>query len=201
MYRKEFIDKLKDSTVKGWHEHKVLPSLTIAQAILETGWGKGSIGNNLFGIKADKNWNGKKKLVKTHEYVNGVKIYVNAYFRDYNSIYESLEDRYKFLKNKRYSKVVGQQDYKIACHEIYKAGYATDPKYPSKLISLIEQYKLYEIDKIALSTKTSSTPSSWALDSWNWAKMKSYIDGTRPLDKITREELALVLMRVFKGGN
>lgn len=201
MYRTEFINKLKNDAIQGWHEYKVLPSLTIAQAILETGWGKASIGNNLFGIKADKNWTGKKKLVRTHEYVNGVKIYADAYFRDYNSIYESLEDRYKFLKNKRYSKVVGEQNYKIACHEIYKAGYATDPKYPSKLIALIEQYKLHEIDKIALSTKPNNTPSSWALDSWNWARMKSYIDGTRPLDRVTREELSLVLMRTIKGGN
>lgn len=200
MYRQEFINKLKDHTIQGWEEYKILPSLTIAQAILETGWGKSAIGNNLFGIKADSSWRGKKKLSQTHEYIKGIKVSVMAWFRDYDSIYDSLKDRYEFLQKPRYSKIVGEKNYKTACGEIYKAGYATDPKYPSKLISLIEQYKLYEIDRIALSTtKTDGSPSTWAMDSWTWAKMKSYIDGTRPLDKVTREELSLVLMRAMKG--
>ena len=46
MHRQEFINKLKNHAIKGWHQYKILPSLTIAQAILETGWGKSSLGNN-----------------------------------------------------------------------------------------------------------------------------------------------------------
>ena len=171
MYRQEFINRIKDGAIRGWNDYKVLPSLTIAQAILETGWGKSAIGNNIFGIKADSNWKGKKKLVRTHEYVNGQKIYVDAYFRDYNSIYESLEDRFKFLQKPRYSKVIGEKDYKEACTEIQKAGYATDPNYPSKLINIIEQYKLYEYDKEALKPPKYAS-SEWARESWEWAKLK-----------------------------
>ena len=195
MYRQEFINKIKDGAIRGWNDYKVLPSLTIAQAILETGWGKSAIGNNIFGIKADSNWKGKKKLVRTHEYVNGQKIYVDAYFRDYNSIYESLEDRFKFLQKPRYNKVVGEKDYKKACTEIQKAGYATDPNYPSKLINIIEQYKLYEYDKEALKPPKYAS-SEWARESWEWAKLKKLLDGTRPQEKLTREEFAIILERL-----
>jgi len=197
MYQQEFINKIKDGAIRGWNDYKVLPSLTIAQAILETGWGKSAIGNNIFGIKADSNWSGKKKLVRTHEYVNGQKIYVDAYFRDYDSIYESLEDRFKFLQKPRYSKVVGEKDYKKACIEIQKAGYATDPNYSSKLISIIEQYNLYEYDKEALKPQNIA-PSEWAIREWEWAKSKGLLDGTRPQDELTREEFAVLLERMVK---
>lgn len=197
MYRQEFITKIKDGAVRGWNNYKVLPSLTIAQAILETGWGKSAIGNNIFGIKADSNWSGRKKLVRTHEYVNGQKMYVDAYFRDYDNIYESLEDRFKFLQKSRYIKVVGEGDYKKACTEIQKAGYATDPNYPSKLINIIEQYKLYNYDMEALKPP-KNTPSEWAKESWEWAKLKRLLDGTRPLDNLTREEFSVILGRMVK---
>ncbi len=196
MYRQEFINKLKNHAIKGWHEYKVLPSLTIAQAILETGWGKSALGNNLFGIKADNSWVGKKQLVTTNEHVNGKTITIQAWFRDYNSIYESLEDRYKFLQAKRYAKIIGEKDYKIACVEIQKAGYATDPQYPAKLIQIIEQYNLQNIDKQAMTQNTSV--SNWAMQGWNFCSTKGLIDGTRPKDNMTREEFAVLLRRVIK---
>ncbi len=196
MYRQEFINKLKNHAIKGWHEYKVLPSLTIAQAILETGWGKSALGNNLFGIKADNSWVGKKQLVTTNEHVNGKTITIQAWFRDYNSIYESLEDRYKFLQAKRYAKIIGEKDYKIACVEIQKAGYATDPQYPAKLIQIIEQYNLQNIDKQAMTQNTSV--SNWAMQGWNFCSTKGLIDGTRPKDNMTREEFAVLLRRILK---
>lgn len=147
--KQKFINSIKNGAIEGYKKHKILPSLTIAQAILETGWGKSSIGNNLFGIKANASWKGKIQTVKTHEYVNGKKIYVDANFRDYNSIEESLEDRFKLLSNSRYEKVVQAKDYKESANEIYKAGYATDPNYPKKLIQIIEQNKLYLLDEEA----------------------------------------------------
>lgn len=196
MYRQEFINKLKNHAIKGWQEYKILPSLTIAQAILETGWGKSALGNNLFGIKADNSWVGKKQLVTTNEHVNGKTITIQAWFRDYNSIYESLEDRYKFLQAKRYAKIIGEKDYKIACVEIQKAGYATDPQYPAKLIQIIEQYNLQNIDKQAMTQNTSV--SNWAMQGWNFCSTKGLIDGTRPKDNMTREEFAVLLRRILK---
>ena len=151
--QEKFINLIKDGAIQGWKDYKILPSLTIAQAILETGWGGSSVGNNLFGIKANKDWKGKTIFKKTHEYVNGKKIYIDAYFRDYDNIYESLKDRFEFLQKPRYKKVIGVEDYKIACNEIWKAGYATDPEYPNKLIRIIEQYNLSQYDKQAMKPK------------------------------------------------
>lgn len=144
--KKSFIDKIKNGAIAGHKKYGVLPSLTISQAILETGWGKASIGNNIFGIKANASWKGKTQVVRTHEFINGKKIYVDAKFRDYNSIEESLEDRFRLLSNSRYKKVVQAKNYKEGAKELYKAGYATDPQYANKLIRIIEQNKLYEFD-------------------------------------------------------
>lgn len=143
----KFINSIKQGAIEGYKKYKILPSLTIAQAIWESGWGKKSIGNNIFGIKANPSWTGKKQLARTHEYVNGEKIYVDAWFRDYDSVAEGLKDRFKLLSTPNYSKVVQAKDYKEAANEIYKAGYATDPQYPQKLIQIIEQNKLHKIDK------------------------------------------------------
>lgn len=146
----DFIDKVLPGARKGYLEHNILPSLTIAQAILESNSGKSQLakkGNNLFGIKADSRWTGKKINFPTKEFIKGKEITVNAYFRAYDSFAESVEDHTKFLLTKRYEKVRSSKDYEEACTEIWKAGYATDPKYPNKLISIIKQYELYKYDE------------------------------------------------------
>lgn len=147
LVKEKFINKIKDGAIEGYKKYKILPSLTIAQAILETGWGRSSIGNNLFGIKATSNWKGKVQIVRTHEYINGKKVYVDAIFRDYDTIYDSLEDRFKLLSTQRYLKVVQAKDYKEGAKALYESGYATDPQYPNKLIQIIEQNKLHEFDR------------------------------------------------------
>ena len=146
----DFIDKVLLGARKGYLEHNILPSLTIAQAILESNSGKSQLaikGNNLFGIKADSRWTGKKINFPTKEFIKGKEITVNAYFRAYDSFSDSVEDHTKFLLTKRYEKVRSAKDYKEAAHEISKANYATDPDYPGKLIKIIEQYKLYQYDE------------------------------------------------------
>ena len=187
-YKTDFVNKLKPHAIKGWKNYHILPSLTIAQAILETGWGKSSIGNNIFGIKADNSWRGKRQLVETQENYNGTKINITAWFRDYDSVYDSIEDRYKFLQAERYRKVVGEKNYKKACKEILKAGYATDPQYATKLIQIIEQNNLQEIDQIAFaetsSPKIDNTISSWAKTAWEYCRKLKLIDGTRPKDRL-----------------
>ncbi|MBP2028437.1 cell wall-associated NlpC family hydrolase [Acetoanaerobium pronyense] len=145
-----FIDKLVPAAKRNHTEHNILPSLTIAQAILESNWGRSRLavqGNNLFGIKADSRWTGKRISFPTQEFVNGKMITVQAYFRAYDSVSASIEDHGRFLLTQRYAKVRQSKNYKEAANEIWKAGYATDPKYPEKLISIIEKYKLYEYDQ------------------------------------------------------
>lgn len=146
--KKNFINEIKLGAMEGYRKYKILPSLTMAQAILESGWGKSHIENNLFGIKVGSNWKGKVAIKGTKEFANGQWITIKAEFRAYNNFNESIEDHAKLLgENKRYIKVVQAKDYKIACTEIYKAGYATDPDYPKKLITIIEQNNLDRFDK------------------------------------------------------
>lgn len=138
----------------------VLASLTIAQAILESGWGESELtlkANNLFGIKAIASWKGATYTRETREYVNNEPYTVTADFKAYNSWNESISDHSALLQNARYSKVLEATNYKVACEEVYKAGYATDPNYPTKLIKLIEQYHLHQYDSMTNQDPKSET--------------------------------------------
>ncbi len=148
--QQEFIDSIKDGAIECYKKYHVLPSLTIAQAILESGWGKSAIGNNLFGIKAGSNWTGKTKTVRTSEYGSGGYYHINDTFRDYDSIDDSIEDHAKLLTNSRYDSVRAATNYKTACQEVQKDGYATSPTYANSLIKLIEQYNLDQWDNISV---------------------------------------------------
>ena len=141
----------------------VAASLTTAQAILESAWGKSELtktGNALFGIKATKDWKGKTLTRKTTEYEDGKKVQVEAEFRAYDTWEDSVKDHSTFLKKyKRYAKVIGETDYKEACNAVAAAGYASDPEYAKKLIELIETYELYNYD-----TKNTNTDDLGAED-------------------------------------
>ena len=152
-----FLSAIKQGAMDGAKEG-VLPSITAAQAILESGWGSSELAkapnNNLFGIKDSEDWNGESVTVLTQEYVNGGYITVNAAFRKYASWNDSVVDHAKFFtstewRKNNYRKVVNETDYRIAAQELKNAGYATDPGYAGKLISLIEAYKLYEWDEMS----------------------------------------------------
>jgi peptidoglycan hydrolase-like protein with peptidoglycan-binding domain len=147
--RKEFINSIKEGALKGYTEYRILPSLTIAQAILESGWGSSQLAQrakNLFGIKAFSNWRGERITLPTTEWYGDQKKIINADFRVYDSFNESIEDHNRLLTNSRYKPVIGCLNYKEACRKIYECGYATDPAYPEKLIKIIEENKLYEFD-------------------------------------------------------
>jgi peptidoglycan hydrolase-like protein with peptidoglycan-binding domain len=149
MNKDEFIQSIKIGALKGKAHYGILPSLTIAQAILESGWGKCQLAKeakNLFGIKAFSNWTGKRITMKTTEWYDGKKTIINADFRVYDSFNASIEDHNKLLSNSRYKPVRQCRNYKDACREIYNCGYATDPHYPEKLIKIIEENKLYDLD-------------------------------------------------------
>ena len=152
----------------------ILPSITAAQAILESGWGSSQLAkvpnNNLFGIKDSEDWHGAIVTVPTQEYVNGDYIKINAAFRKYTSWNDSVVDHAKFFtstewRKNNYRKVVNETDYRIAAQELKNAGYATDPSYAGKLISLIEAYKLYEWD--AVSNTTNSVLENEGVESQN----------------------------------
>lgn len=155
--QKNFIKKVGALASADMKKSGVLASLTAAQAILESAWGKSELatgGNALFGIKATKSWKGKVYCKDTKECYDGVNLVdlKNAAFRAYDSWEESVEDHSAFLKaNKRYKEVIGETDYKKACEAIKAAGYATDPDYVEKLVKLIEDYELTEFDGAAVN--------------------------------------------------
>ncbi|WP_067924900.1 glucosaminidase domain-containing protein [Alicyclobacillus shizuokensis] len=149
MQPKDFIALVAPSAVAFFRAHKISAALIIAQAALESGWGKYAPGNNLFGIKADSSWHGPVVTETTTEYIGGRSENTQAKFRAYPSLGDSIQDHGQFLlANSRYHNLIGAE-WRTACELIQKDGYATDPQYAQKLIAVIEQYKLYQYDSQA----------------------------------------------------
>ncbi|WP_407372315.1 glycoside hydrolase family 73 protein [Carnobacterium sp.] len=148
-----FLDTIKSGAISGWKKYQILPSVTAAQAILESDWGRSGLattGNNLFGIKG--RYNGQYVLYPTKEYINGNWVTVNAEFRKYPNWATSVENHGEFFhQNSRYSNLIGVTDYKKVANLLQQDGYATDPAYPSKLINLVEANGLQSWDEEAFS--------------------------------------------------
>lgn len=132
-------------------------ALQTAQSILETGFGQsvpvdkytGLLSNNLFGIKG----NGPEGAVtsSTWEVYNGVRYTIDANFRAYDSVATSWADHKEFLKRERYDNLRAvMHDPLQGAWALKTAGYATDPEYPIKLMRLIKQYNLLELDKVGI---------------------------------------------------
>lgn len=159
--RAQFIERVAPLAAADSKKSNILASLTIAQAILESNNGNSRLateGKALFGIKAAGNWRGKVWTGYTLEYYDANSTVIVAGFRAYDSWEESIIDHSEFLNSKvRYAKVIGEKDYKKACKYIYEAGYATDPNYAQKLISLIEDNDLTKYDIVDL-TNTVDEP-------------------------------------------
>ena len=142
-----FINEVAPGAIETYQKYGILPSITIAQAILESGWGKSRIGNNIFGIKVGSNWKGKTRTAQTSEYINGKWVSTTATFRDYDSVAESIMDHAELVGTaSRYEAVRNAKDYKEAARALQEAGYATDPGYAQKLINIIEQNNLTMYD-------------------------------------------------------
>ncbi|MBK1716744.1 flagellar assembly peptidoglycan hydrolase FlgJ [Thiocystis violacea] len=122
-------------------------TVLLAQSALETGWGKhvprradGRSSFNLFGIKADRSWQGDKVSVGTLEYRNGVASREQAKFRVYDTPAESFVDYVAFLRrNPRYGQALESRTGEEFIRGLQKAGYATDPRYASKILGIRER--------------------------------------------------------------
>ncbi|EEI70639.1 MAG: glycoside hydrolase family 73 protein [Lentilactobacillus hilgardii] len=151
---RKFINKLAPQAQLLQGQYNVLPSVTLAQAILESNWGTSQLSskyNNLFGVKAQSS-NTKSVYLDTQEYVDGRYVTVKARFEVYDSWNDSLAEHAKLLaygtkwNPDQYRDVVSANNYVQAAQGLEKDGYATDPTYTEKLISLIKNYKLYQFD-------------------------------------------------------
>jgi flagellar protein FlgJ len=144
-----FISRLSAPAQQVARESGIPAQLIMAQAALESGWGQreiptqdGKPSHNLFGIKATGGWKGRTTEVTTTEYVNGIAQKVKAKFRVYDSYAHALSDYASLLtRNPRYQKVVGAQTPEHGAKALQAAGYATDPRYAQKLISIIQNVK------------------------------------------------------------
>lgn len=141
----DYIDKYSDLAIKEMKRTGVPASITLAQGILESNAGQSVLatkGNNHFGIKCHNDWRGKTMKMDDNAPKECFRVYPNAEasFRDHSDFLRS-RDRYKSLFELK------QTDYKGWARGLKKAGYATDPGYADKLITLIEDYELYRFDK------------------------------------------------------
>lgn len=146
----KYIDKYYQIAVREMYRSGVPASITLAQGLLESGAGKSRLasqGNNHFGIKCH-NWKGKSMKVDDDAPKECFRVYDSAEesFRDHSDFLRYW-DRYKFLFE------YDRTDYKAWAYGLKKAGYATDPAYPAKLIKLIEDYGLQKYDTMPLDGK------------------------------------------------
>lgn len=141
-----YIAKYNKIAVAQMKKHHIPASITLAQALLESGAGESRLATeakNHFGIKCGRSWYGKRTFKDDDK--------KDECFRVYNKVEDSYLDHSKFLEQQRYSFLYDYKitDYKSWAKGLRQAGYATDPHYPKKLISIIETYKLYQFDNPA----------------------------------------------------
>ena len=149
-----YIEKYKNAAKDNMISTGIPASITLSQAILESGAGTGPLSiqaNNHFGIKCHKEWTGPS--------IRHTDDAENECFRKYDDPIQSFKDHSFFLTSRpRYSKLFQfkKDDYKSWAYGLKSAGYATDPKYPSKLIGLIERYDLskYDYEVLGIEYKT-----------------------------------------------
>lgn len=150
-----YIDEYREVAIEQQRRHGIPASITMAQAILESAAGQSELAtkaNNHFGIKCTSDWPGK-----TYKYDDNRQ---NECFRKYADVADSYEDHSLFLKRKRYESLfaLSMGDYKNWAYGLKACGYATDPKYPEKLIRLIELYDLNKLtfDKTIVRSDSDS---------------------------------------------
>jgi flagellar protein FlgJ len=152
--REEFLRALWPHAEAAARALGVAPEALLAQAALETGWGRhimpgpdGQPSYNLFGIKADRGWDGQLVHMSTVEYKDGVALKTRAAFRAYGSYTESFADYVEFLKaNPRYQRALAAASNPEAfVEELQQAGYATDPAYAAKLKRILGSEDLAQV--------------------------------------------------------
>ena len=146
----DYINLYSNAAMQSMKTYGIPASIKLAQGILESGSGNGTLcrtANNHFGIKCKEEWTG--------ETVSHTDDAPNECFRKYRSAMESYNDHSEFLANRVYYQnlfTLDKSDYAAWAKGLKKAGYATDPRYPQKLIDIIERYKLYEFDQKVLGS-------------------------------------------------
>lgn len=140
--RRRYVERYSRAAIENREQYGIPASITLAQGILESASGTSYLAQmayNHFGIKASNDWSGDA-ISKPGESVR---------YRSYKTVTECFADHARFLKRKRYESLFRLKitDYKGWAEGLRKCGYATDPRYAEKLISIIERYELYKYDR------------------------------------------------------
>ncbi len=185
-----YIQKYKHIAIREMKRTGIPASITLAQGILESKYGNSRLAreaNNHFGIKCHAGWSGRKIYEDDDEQQECFRVYDNAD--------ESFIDHSKFLKNPRYMFLykLKSTNYKGWAEGLKKADYATNPKYPQLLISLIEKYKLYQYDE---KSYTHQTPALKEVFEFNRIKTIIVEKGMTP-QKIS-QKYGITLKRLYK---
>ncbi len=204
----DYIDNYKDISIDKMNRYGIPASITLAQGMLESNWGRSDLAtkaNNHFGIKCGNDWTGATFSWEDDEYKHGN--LVKSCFRVYDSVGESFDDHSAFLSKKRYKFLYeyGVYDYKSWAKGLVKAGYATDPKYANKLIFIIEKYNLYKFDSqympqeyaenIRPSHTNKKSKINKVLDSKNTFSI-DYINGCKMIYAMAGESPASLAKRI-----
>ena len=180
-------------------------SIKLAQGLLESQYGKSELAvhaNNHFGIKCKSTWQGETYNLEDDDFENGVLI--KSCFRKYPNVLSSYTDHTEFLKSRPWYAPLfelNMRDYRGWAYGLKEAGYATDPMYPQKLISRIEQWKLNRfddeqpLDTITTGPEVTLPPPAQTIASINGLKMVLAREGQTPLiiSKLTNVPLAEIL--------
>ncbi len=173
----EYIKKYQGLAISQMKKYGIRASIILAQGLLESGSGNSTLAvkaNNHFGIKCHKTWTGPR--IYHDDDAKG------ECFRKYRSPEKSYHDHSEFLRGaRRYAFLfdLNPTDYKGWARGLKKAGYATDPQYPQKLIRIIEEYKLYTLDTgvdISIESPTKGMgeevdPENFSIDIFNQRKL------------------------------
>jgi len=165
----DFIQSLLPVAQQVAGELGIDPKALVAQAAVETGWGQymihsgsGNNTHNLFGIKAGREWQGNKEVVETLEYQQGTPEKQKAAFRSYDDFHDSMQDYVQFIKQSpRYRNAVEQSgNSESYFRQLQQAGYATDPAYADKVMSVLNSDKLSGANVNAQSNSTFAATQS-----------------------------------------
>mgnify|MGYP003479180607 FL=1 len=162
----DFIKMIGDAAVSYYKDYGILPSLTIAQAILESNWGRSGLSRdcyNFFGMKWSKGCGCDYKEYKSKEQKkDGSYVTITAKFRKYYSVSEGIKGYYDFLQYRRYQNLRGVTDYNKACDLIRQDGWATSLSYAHNLKNYIKQYDLddYDMDVLGIVKRYTVTASA-----------------------------------------
>lgn len=149
--QKKFVSKMIPSVLKAYADTGVKPSVSLAQAGIESGWGTSGLakgGNNLYGMKAGSKWKGNIYSASTKEYGSGGSYTIKSGFRAYGSWDQSVQDYVKTMTGGRYDKALKANNYYDAVVAIKNAGYASDPNYVKHITGTITKYNLQALDAI-----------------------------------------------------